>query len=44
MRTCKHISFEFDKNTKEWICQWCGKTKIEIEIKENKKKKDEAVV
>lgn len=43
-KECKHISFEFDKNTREWKCQWCSKTKIEVEIQENKKKKDEGTL
>ena len=44
MKKCKHISFEYDKELKEWKCQFCEKTEAEIKIKENKKKKDEAVV
>ncbi len=43
-RECKHQSFEWDRNAKEYFCQWCGKTEIEIKIKENKKKKDEATL
>jgi len=43
MKECKHQSFEFDRNAREYKCQWCGETEIEIKIKENKKKRDEKV-
>jgi hypothetical protein len=44
MSKCKHQSFEFDRNAREYVCQWCHKTEIEIKIAENKKKKDEATL